>query len=95
MLGNQAINSNMSFSGIPTRLFPANSDGLLRWLPQASEDELLALFRNPMINQSFLRDFLECKGPCEALGNDARRSAISRLLKYLPNMSAPLTPKTL
>ena len=78
ILGNQSINEAV-FGRIPVCLFSSKSDGLLRWLPLASDDELHALFRNPRIDETFLRNFLECKGPWEALGDDARQLAIRTL----------------
>ena len=57
ILGNEHLDGTFSFSGVPVALFERRSDALAAWLSEATDGEMLALFTNPSINQSFLRDF--------------------------------------
>lgn len=79
LLSNEAIDS--SFVGMPDSLFAYGSDEKMAWLVEADPGEVFALFQNPKISDSFLRDFLECKEPWLALDEPRRLIAVRALAK--------------
>lgn len=79
LLGNQAMRGYESFVNLPSCLFDHRDSGLPSWLGRASDDEIHALFSNPTSGQSFLRDFLECKAPWEAMDERRRLVAVYAL----------------
>ena len=79
ILANEYLDGMLSFAGIPAALFDSKSDDLSTWLANAEDDELLAMFGNPAINESFLRDFLEGKAGWQAMDEPRRQMALRAL----------------
>lgn len=79
ILSSESLHGLFSFQGIPAGLFDKDGIELQQWLSLADEIELVALFSNPKIGQSFLRDFLEGKEPWQALDDPRRLIAIRSL----------------
>lgn len=58
------------FLSFPTGLFGREPVPMAEWLLTASDDELCALFENPTLSDSFLRDLLERSRGWEAIPDD-------------------------
>jgi hypothetical protein len=63
---------------IPIELFK-DQECLAAWLQEATDLELCALFENPKIDDTFLRDLLEEKEPWEALPDERRAQIVINL----------------
>ncbi len=79
VLSNAYLDGTFSISGIPVAVFDSNADEMSAWLSQAGDAELYAMFTNPSINQSFLRDFLEGKAGWPAMDEQRRLTSIQFL----------------
>lgn len=75
------------FPSFPTGLLGQDA-AMAEWLMAASEDELSALFENPTLSDSFLRDVLERGKGWEAIGDDRLRSIVA-VLHRNPRMRTP------
>ncbi|MFZ6761024.1 hypothetical protein ACO0K9_27805 [Undibacterium sp. Ji50W] len=79
VLANEHLDGVLNFDCIPNALFGYNPDGIFLWLSKASDEELFAMFGNPALNESFLRDFLEGKASWQAMGDERRQTALRAL----------------
>ena len=79
VLSNAYLDSTFSIRGIPVAVFDSDADAMSAWLSRANDAELFALFTNPSINQTFLRDFLEGKAGWDAMDEQRRFLAIQFL----------------
>lgn len=75
------------FSDFPLPLFDGKEKAA-EWLASAPDDELGALFRNPQLGDSFLRDMLERKSPWDSLPEE-RLAMIVALLSGNERMARP------
>jgi hypothetical protein len=66
------------FNRYPTGLFPTK-ERAAQWIDEASPEELQALFENPNLDDSFLRDVLERSNPWESI-SDERLATIVAIL---------------
>jgi hypothetical protein len=89
VLSNEVV-GRFLLRAVPLCLFEGRDQTarLTTWLAAAADEEIAALFSNPKIDQSFLRDFLECKEPWEAVSDERRRNALSALERN-PRMKTP------
>jgi len=78
VLTNRAV-CNPVFSHVLKALFDENEGMLSAYLAGASDEELYAIFENPKIDDSFLRDFLEGKACWQALSEGKRMTALVAL----------------
>lgn len=68
-LSNRALGHGI-FLSFPVGLFGRDPRRMAEWLLSASEDELGALFENPNLSDSFLRDLLERSKGWESINDD-------------------------
>lgn len=81
------IVAKVDYGGMPEVLL-ARSAHLESFTASLDEQEVVALFSNPTLDDDFLIDFFEQKGPWHALDEARRLSAISALQNN-PRMQAP------
>ena len=77
-LSNRALSKLCLWSPFK-ELVDYRNGGLEQWLSTVDDLEIKALFENPDIDDHFLRDFLECKKPWEAMSESHRVQAIQAL----------------
>jgi hypothetical protein len=77
VLSNTAL-AKGSFRGFPECLF-GSEEAVLDYLKTASSDELVTLFRNPSLDESFLESFLSLGKPWEATDPERRLWALDAL----------------
>ena len=78
VLANRVVGGS-AFSYFLKDLFEQDEGKLSSYLASASDEELYALFENPKINDSFLRDFLEGKACWRELSEARRMTALVAL----------------
>lgn len=76
ILSGESTQSAFRIYGVPLSLFERSGDGIWKWLAQADDGEIVALFTNRKIDQLFLCDFLEGKEPWQVLDDERRISAV-------------------
>lgn len=64
------------FTWFPEKLLNLNPGGMLKWILEASDTEFDALFENPTLNDSFLRDVLERRNELKAITDDRLRHIV-------------------
>ena len=79
VLSNQALSKNSW--DLPAVVIDGGDDDLARWIATAEHTEIAALFENPTVDDSFLRDFLEGKKTWEAMDEERRLQAVCALTK--------------
>ena len=79
-LSNRAL-SKLFIATPPEALVDQRDAGVEKWLATAEDIEITALFENPDMSENFLRDFLECKKPWEAMSEKHRLQAIQALVR--------------
>ena len=88
VLSNQALVTHQAYhSGNLTEALIGNRRKAGEWLPELSNEELLALFKNPTLDGDFLIDFLEQKAGWHEL-DERRRLFVLRALAKNPRMTA-------
>ncbi|MBS0565574.1 MAG: hypothetical protein JSR87_14235 [Proteobacteria bacterium] len=78
LLSNRVVGGAL-FSGFPVDLFDRDEGKLSAYLAVANDGELCALFENPKLDDSFLRDFLEGGSCWQAMSEDKRLTALYAL----------------
>jgi hypothetical protein len=78
VLSNTAVGSDSLFSGFPVSLF-GGPEQTAAWLAAAPSEEIAALFENPKLDDSFLRDVLEGSKPWDSVSNDQLAAIVARL----------------
>jgi hypothetical protein len=93
VLSNEVLGRSI-FGAVPVCLFESKErkEQLAAWLARACDEEIAALFSNPKIDNSFLRDFLEGKEYWLAVGDERRREAIIALTRN-PRMRTPYSSR--
>ncbi len=76
-----------SFSDFPKDLF-GDDELVCKWLADASSNEIVALFSNPTLDDSFLKDFLERESPWDTLNEKCHLTAVYALATN-PRMNQP------
>ena len=79
VLDNRCFGGLPKLYGLPKVLFDPKTGGLGEWLAEAHDEEIDALFGNPIIDQYFLRDFLEGKAIWQAVDEPRRQRAVVAL----------------
>jgi hypothetical protein len=78
VLSNTALAEAAFLRGFPECLF-GSEEAVLEYLKTASGDELVMLFRNPSLDESFLESFLSLGKPWEAIDPEKRLWALDAL----------------
>lgn len=86
-LSNTALGHEI-FRPFPVGLLGRDTGPMAEWLTTASDDELSALFENPMLSDSFLRDLLERAKGWECIDDDRLCRFVS-VLHRNPRMRTP------
>ena len=86
-LANRSLGHEV-FRSFPTGLLGREPGPIAEWLLSASDDELCALFENPTLTDSFLRDLLERGRGWESIDNDRLCRFVS-VLHRNPRMRTP------
>ncbi len=86
-LANRSL-SGPNFPSFPVGLLGREPELMAKWLVTASENELDALFRNPTLDDDFLRELLERSGVYEAVSDNLLWRAIISLY-FNPRMRTP------
>jgi hypothetical protein len=88
VLSNQALVTHQAYgSGNLTEALIGHRRNAGEWLPELSNEELRALFRNPTLEDNFLIDFLEQKTGWHEL-DERRQMFVLRALAKNPRMTA-------
>lgn len=87
-LSNSALGDEI-FLSFPVGLFGREPGPMAEWLVSASDDELVALFENPTLSDSFLRDLLERGKGWESIEDDR----LYRFVSILPRNPRMRTPR--
>jgi hypothetical protein len=69
-LSNRSMKQEIFQPSFPEGLLGGEPGPIAEWLASASDDELLALFENPALSDSFLRDLLERREGLESIDDD-------------------------
>lgn len=86
-LANQALRHEL-FPSFPVGLLGRQSEPMAEWMLTASNDEVSALFENPSLSDSFLRDLLERSQGWERIDDDKLCHFVSALQRN-PRMRTP------
>lgn len=86
-LANRSLGHEI-FESFPVGLLGREPAPMAEWLLTASDDELCALFENPTLSDSFLRDLLERDEPWRAIADDRLCRFVS-ILHRNPLMRTP------
>lgn len=86
-LANRSLGHEI-FQSFPTGLFGGAPEPVAAWLQSASDDELSALFENPTLADSFIRDLLERGRGWESIESDRLCRFVS-VLHGNPRMRTP------
>jgi hypothetical protein len=86
-LANRSLGHEI-FQSFPTGLFGGDTEPVVAWLQSASDDELSALFENPTLTDSFIRDLLERSHGWESIESDRLCQFVS-VLHGNPRMRTP------
>lgn len=88
VLSNQALATHQAYhSGNLVEALIGHRRNASEWLPQLSNEELRALFKNPTLDDNFLIDFLEQKKSWQEL-EERRQIFVLRALAKNPRMTA-------
>ena len=63
--------------------FVGDAEAVVAWLPNADPSELNAMFENPCLDKSFIRDLLERKPPYDAVPDDELCTYVASLARNL------------
>ena len=87
VLTNQVVGGSL-FGCLPTNLFDQSKERLAAYLAAADLNEITALFQNPKVEDSFLRDYLEGDECWKALNEDRQIGSLQALHRN-PRIKTP------